>query len=51
MHGQFKPRNKSLNDALLSRKSGAHEDKHGKHMKRARIQQQTERELRREMYE
>lgn len=36
MHKQFKPRNKHLNDILMSKRGGEHEPKEGKHTKRAR---------------
>ena len=45
-HGTFKPRNKYLNDLLVSKGGGAHEAKAGKRVKRARAKQQLARELR-----
>lgn len=39
-HGKFKPRNKHLNELLMSKKGGAHEAKAGKHAKRAKVKQQ-----------
>lgn len=45
-HGSFKPRNQHLHEVLMSRKSGTHEAKAGKHAKRAKANRQMERELR-----
>ena len=45
-HGTFKPRNKYLNDLLVSKGGGAHEAKAGKRIKRARAKQQMAREMR-----
>lgn len=50
-HGVFKPRNKHLNDILTTRKSGAHEDKAGKHVKRAKAARAFERDVRAVMRE
>ena len=36
-----KPRNKHMNVFLLSRKTGAHTDKVGKHMSRSKAKQQS----------
>ena len=47
MHKQFKPRNKHLNDILMSKRGGEHEAKQGKHVKRARTKE-TFRELMRD---
>ena len=44
-HGNFKPRNKYLNDLLVSKGGGAHEAKAGKRVKRARAKQQLTREM------
>lgn len=44
-HGTFKPRNKYLNDLLVSKGGGAHEAKAGKRVKRARAKQQLAREM------
>lgn len=44
-HGVFKPRNKHLNEILVSRKSGAHEAKAGKHVKRAKMNRVFERDV------
>lgn len=48
-HGNFKPRNKHLNDLLMSKKGGAHEAKAGRLAKRAKLNRETERALRDEM--
>lgn len=48
-HGKFKPRNKYLNELLMSKKGGAHEAKAGKHVKRAKMNRALERELREDM--
>lgn len=46
-HGSFKPRNKQLNDILVTRKYGAHDAKAGKHIKRAKANRDMQREMRR----
>ena len=49
-HGNFKPRNKYLNDLLMSKKGGVHEAKSGKQAKRAKINRAMEREMRSDQY-
>lgn len=49
-HGNFKPRNKHLNDLLMSKKGGAHEAKGGKQAKRAKVNRAMEREMRSDQY-
>ena len=44
-HGTFKPRNKYVNDLLMSKGGGAHEAKAGKRVKRAKAKQQLAREM------
>ena len=49
-HGKFKPRNKYLNDLLMSKKGGVHEAKSGKQAKRAKVNRAMEREMRSDQY-
>jgi hypothetical protein len=37
MKPTFKPRNKELNDLLLSKRGGRHEEKEGKFVKRSKV--------------
>ena len=45
-HGTFKPRNKYLNDLLMSKGGETHDAKAGKQVKRAKAKQQLAREMR-----
>jgi hypothetical protein len=47
-HGTMKPRNEYLHKLLMSKRGEAHEPKIGKNTKRAKVNQATLRELRRE---
>lgn len=45
-HGTLKPRNKYLNDLLMSKGGGPHDAKVGKRVKRARAKQQLMHDIR-----
>ena len=40
MKPKFKPRNKELNDLLLSKRGGRHEEKEGKFVKRSKVKKE-----------